>query len=142
MTKRYRITVHMTGDGDEYDIEHEADQVLLDIGHSLYFGDAEAKKEWEPYKEIWPELMEIEENEDGAPGFEVLLYFDDDPDRWPGRMAFWTDAMHLDQPGIGHSADGFPGGSELFRIQGEENLDGLMKVFKEKYEFVEGEAWV
>jgi hypothetical protein len=40
MTKRYRITVQMTGDGDEYDIEHEADQVLLDIGHSLYFGDA------------------------------------------------------------------------------------------------------
>lgn len=55
MTERCRITVHLTDDGDDYDIEHEADQVLLDIGSDLYFGDPAAKQRWEPYQEIWPD---------------------------------------------------------------------------------------
>jgi hypothetical protein len=142
MTKRYRITVHMTGDGDQYDIEHEADQVLLDIGSRLYFGDPDAKKEWEPYVEIWPELMEIEENEDGAPDFEVLEILDDDPDQWPGRMAFWRDAMETGIPGVGLSSQGFPGGTELYRIEGEDSLQSLVTFFAEKYEFIDGDPWV
>ncbi len=142
MTKRYRITVHMTGNGNEYDIEHEADTVLLDVASRLYFGDPGAKRKWEPYTDIWPDLMQIEENDDGAPGFEMLRHFDDDPDRWPGRQAFWSDAMHSGVKGVGRSFGEFPGGSELFRIQGQRNFDRLIKVLKDKYEFMEGGAWV
>jgi hypothetical protein len=68
--------------------------------------------------------------------------FDDDPDEWPGRMAFWNDAMESGVPGVGLSIQGFPGGTELFRIEGKKNLDRLKKALGEKYEFVKGEAWV
>jgi hypothetical protein len=142
MNKRYKITVHMTDEGETYDIEHEADAVLLEIANRLYFGDPDAKKEWEPFREIWPELMEIEENEDGALDFDVLEYFDDDPDQWPGRMAFWIDAMESGVPGVGLSIQGFPGGTELYRIEGEDSLHALITFFADKYEFIEGEPWV
>jgi hypothetical protein len=116
---------------------------MEDVGTDQLFGlPSRVEKEWEPYKEVWPELMEIEENEDGAPGFEVLESFDDDPDEWPGRMAFWNDAMKSGVPGVGLSIQGFPGGTELFLIEGEKNLDRLKKALGEKYEFVTGEAWV
>jgi hypothetical protein len=142
MAKRYQITLHLTGEGEGYEVEHEADRVLVGIASYLYYGDPEAKKEWEPYAEIWPELMAIEENEDGAPGFEMLQHFDDDPDRWPGRQAFWSDAMHSGVPGVGLSSQGFPGGTELLLIEGDESLQALKSVLAEKYVFIHGDPWV
>lgn len=138
MSSKYVITVHYE-DGEGYEIEHEADTLLVKIASDLYYGDPEAKAQWETYRDVWPELMEIEENEDGAEDFEILRYLDEDPHQWPGRRAFWYDALHAGIPDIGPLMGGGPISGTLYRIRTDEALEALKRTLADQYEFVEGD---
>lgn len=137
MSKRYVITVHWEDDG--YEIEHEADILLVEIASDLNHGDPQAKEQWEPFSQLWPELMDIEENEDGSDDFPQLSYLDGDPDAWPGRRAFWYDAMHSGIPDIGPLLGGGPTVGNLYRIRTDDALKALKVACADQYDFVEGD---
>ena len=150
MDERPVITVYK-GSDHVYGISHEIDDILSALAPGLLQGDPEARKDWEPYSEWWPELLTItqdeEEEEDQEDGeddeddeddeeYGFLSSFDEDSAWWPGYNSFWADAEALNIEGVGEMTGGSPASGEIYRIQGDDALEQVIEALADKYTFV------
>jgi virulence-associated protein VagC len=94
---------------------HEADVLLTALGQDVAedkITAVDARRVWEPYRELWTDLYDAQEWEENEfPANEELDYL-------PGSVRFWHEAAELDIPGVGFSDDISPASGEIFEVHG------------------------
>jgi hypothetical protein len=131
------------GSGDEQGARygwfmHEAEVLIYPLARAVEAGEmtAEGAREtFEPYRNLMPELYDLDEMEEYEYGFLTIDHLMD----WgvgPGISEFWNAAEEAGIPGVIYSEGDSPGGTPWIEVRDKKALEALRAAMAGRYKIV------